>query len=277
MKIGNHDFIKGQRTYIVGILNVTPDSFYDGGSYTSVEAAVQQARKMVAEGADIIEIGGESTRPGHKKMEAEEEIGRVLPVLVELVKEISVPISVDTSKAMVAKAALEAGAGMINDILSFQHDPHLAKVCSDFGAVCCTMHNRDNMNYANFLQDVKDDLNRSIDRLLQAGVKPENIITDPGIGFAKTAQQNLEVLGNLDFFTSMPYPLMLGTSRKSFMEKTLGFTQDERLEPTISTTVLGICDGATFIRVHDVAENKRAAMMADAILKRKGNNEGKHG
>lgn len=266
MKIGNKFFDIGKRTYIVGILNVTPDSFFDGGNYTSLETAVIQAKKMVDEGADIIEIGGESTRPGHKKMDDKTETGRVLPVLTRLVSELDVPISIDTGKKELAKRALEAGASMINDILGFLHEPNLAKVCAEYGAVCCTMHNRDNMNYVNFLQDVKDDLNKSIDVLLKAGVKPENIITDPGIGFAKTAEQNLEILRNLKQFTAMPYPLMLGTSRKSFMEKTVGLTMDERLEGTIATTVLGIEQGAAFIRVHDVAENKRAIKLTDAIL-----------
>jgi len=266
MNIGNKDFTIGARTYIVGILNLTPDSFFDGGSYTSVEAAVKQAKKMADEGADIIEIGGESTRPGHVKMEPDAEIARVLPVLARLVAEMDLPISVDTSKAKVAEQALKAGASMINDISCFQYDKDLARVCADFDTVCCTMHNRDNMNYVNLLKEVKDDLQRSIDLLQNAGVKAERIITDPGIGFAKTSQHNLEMLRHLDFFTAMPYPLMLGTSRKSFMEKTIGLKMEERLEGTIATTVLGIHAGASFIRVHDVAENKRAAMMTDAIL-----------
>ena len=267
MQIGSKYFDIGKRTYIVGILNVTPDSFFDGDSYTCVDSAVAKAKAMVADGADIIEIGGESTRPGHVKVDANEEISRVLPTLQQLVSQLDVPISVDTSKSKVARAALLAGAAMINDIWGFKHDPDLAATCAEFSAVCCTMHNRSNTTYTNFLPDVLSDINDSVDILTKAGVNIGKIIIDPGVGFAKSVEQNIEVLRNLDAFVNTGYPVMLGASRKSFIEKTIGLALPDRLEATVATTVLATQAKCAFVRVHDVLENKRAAMMADYITR----------
>jgi len=267
MKIGNTHFDIGTRTFIVGILNLTPDSFSDGGAYATVEHAVARARQMVADGADIIEIGGESTRPGHVPVEAEVELGRVIPVLEALVDAIDVPISVDTRKAVVAEAVLQRGAALINDTARFKDDPALAKVCAKYGAVCCAMHSRDNMDYDSLLLDIMADLDESVQILLEAGVSPDKIILDPGLGFAKNAEHNLEIMRNLSLFTALPYPIMLGASRKRFIGHVLDLPVDERVEGTVATTVLGVQHGCAFIRVHDVLQNKRAARMADAIVR----------
>jgi len=268
MQIGAKWFDIGSRTFIVGILNVTPDSFSDGGRYTTVESAAAKAAQMVADGADMVEIGGESSRPGHVKIGAEQEMERVLPVLQALRKEIDVPIAVDTYKASVAEAALQHGAAVINDVHRFRLDPGLAAVCAKFNAVCCVMHNRGDTNYGDFLRDVAEDLKDSTDMLIRTGVDPGRIIVDPGVGFAKSAEQNLEVLRNVNMFAKvLPFPVMIGTSRKSFMGKVLGLELDRRLEATIATTVLAVQQGCAFVRVHDVPENKRAAMMADVLVR----------
>jgi len=269
MNIGKTHFGIGTRTFIVGILNLTPDSFSDGGSYHSVEQAVTRAKQMVADGADIIEIGGESTRPGHVPVETAIELKRVIPVLDALISVIDVPISIDTRKAEVAEIALSKGAAIINDVSRFKDDPNLAHICAKHGAVCCAMHSRDNMDYADFLPDVLADLSESVDILLNAGVAPDKIILDPGIGFAKNAEHNLEIMRNLSLFTSLPYPIMLGASRKRFIGHVLDLPVEERLEGTIATSVLGVQHRCSFIRVHDVKENKRAIMMADAIVRRR--------
>ena len=267
MQIGSKQFDIGSRTFIVGILNVTPDSFFDGGAYNTVEQAVHRAKQFVADGADIIEIGGESSRPGYAPVEADAELDRVLPVLKELRHAIDVPIAIDTCKSVVAEAALQNGASLVNDISCFKQDAELAKVCAKHNAVCCVMHNRDNMDYGDFLADVIADLKSSINSLILAGVSPDNIIIDPGIGFAKTAAHSLEVMRNLSLFTSMPYPVMVGASRKSFIGHTLNLPVEERLEATIATTALAIGQHCDFIRVHDVLENKRAAVIADEIVR----------
>ena len=267
MKIGNKNFSIGSRTFIVGILNITPDSFYDGGIYNSPETAVKQAIKLAEDGADIIEIGGESSRPGFTPISADEEISRVLPVLQRLMKEVDVPISVDTCKAAVAEAALESGASMINDVCCFKRDPDLPSVCAKYKAVCCVMHNRNNMHYNNLFLDVMIDITNGVNLLTDAGVHSGDIIIDPGIGFAKTVQDNLAIMRNLSFFTAYEYPVMVGTSRKSFIGKSLGLAAEDRLEATLATTALAISQHCSFIRVHDVYENKRAAMMADEIIR----------
>jgi len=267
MQIGSKQFDIGARTFIVGILNVTPDSFFDGGSYSTVEQAVRQAKKLVNEGADIIEVGGESSRPGFIPVEMQVELDRVIPVIQALRDEIDVPIAVDTYKSTVAEAALQNGAALINDIFGFKKDPELAKICAKYNAVCCAMHNRDNTDYRHFLPDVIADLKESVELLAAAGVNSDNVIIDPGVGFAKSAEQNVEVIRNLSFFSALPYPILLGTSRKSFMGKLLGLPIEDRLEATVATTVFAITQGCDFIRVHDVLANKRAAMMADEIVR----------
>ena len=267
MKIGSMDFAIGRRTYIVGIVNVTPDSFFDGGEYDCTEAAVKQAMKLIGDGADIVEVGGESTRPGHEKVDEKTEMSRVLPVVESLREKTDVPIAVDTSKSNVADAALSLGAAMINDISCFTLDKELPAVCAKHDAVCCVMHNRDNKEYRNLLMDVMMDLQRGIYNVEKAGVSSDKIIIDPGIGFAKAVYDNLVILRNLSYFAAYEYPVMIGTSRKSFMGKIFGLEAKDRLETTLATTALAIQAQVDFIRVHDVLENKRVAMMADELTR----------
>lgn len=267
MKIGNQDFEIGKKTYIMGILNVTPDSFSDGGRFNDMSEAINQAKKMVDEGADIIDIGGESTRPGHEDVSEEEEIKRVIPVVEALSKVIKIPISVDTYKGRVAELALDAGAAMINDVWGFKKDPCIARVAAKYNVPCCLMHNRNNKNYNNLIQDILKDLKESIEIALKAGVKSENIILDPGIGFAKNYNDNLKTMRRLEKLNSLGYPLLLGTSRKSMVGFALDLPVGERLEGTLATTAIGIMKGCQFIRVHDIKENKRVCAMTDAIFR----------
>lgn len=258
----------GQRTLVMGILNVTPDSFSDGGRYLNVEDAVARARQMVEEGADLIDIGGESTRPGHAPVSAEEEQARILPVIRALAGSIGVPISVDTYKADTARRALEAGAHILNDIWGLKGDPKMAAVAAEFGCPVIVTHNRGDTDYADFVPDVLDDLRQSIDLAREAGVKDDRIWLDPGIGFAKSYEQNLELMGRLDELTALGYPVLLGTSRKTFIRNTLGLPADDVVEGTGATTALGIAQGCQIVRVHDVKANKRIAQMTDAIVYR---------
>lgn len=267
MKIGNQEFQIGIRTYIMGILNITPDSFSDGGKFNDIQAAINQAKKMVDEGADIIDIGGESTRPGHETVSEEEEVKRVVPIIEALSKELKVPISVDTYKGRVAELALRAGAAMINDVWGFKKDNYIAEVAAKYNVPCCLMHNRDNKNYNNLMQDILRDLEESITIALKAGVKRENIIIDPGIGFAKSYEDNLKTMNNLEKLNSLGFPMLLGTSRKSMVGLALNLPVEERLEGTLATTAIGIMKGCEFIRVHDIKENKRVCSMTDAIFR----------
>ncbi|WP_405318817.1 dihydropteroate synthase [Frisingicoccus sp.] len=267
MRIGNEVFLKNGHTYVMGILNVTPDSFSDGGKYISVNEALQHARQMVIEGADIIDIGGESTRPGHIQISDEEEIERIVPVIEAVKKHLDVPVSVDTYKSRVAKAAIDAGADMVNDIWGLKYDPDMAKVIGDAGVACCLMHNRNDMDYKDFMKDCLDDLRETIALAKAGGIKDENIVLDPGVGFAKTYEQNLIVMKHLEEFNSLGYPMLLGTSRKSMIGLTLDLPADQRVEGTIATTVMGVMAGMSFVRVHDVAANSRAIQMTEAILK----------
>ncbi|WNQ11702.1 dihydropteroate synthase [Paenibacillus aurantius] len=258
----------GARTQIMGILNITPDSFSDGGRYTAVEDAVRQAKLMVNEGADILDIGGESTRPGAEPVSAEEELNRVIPVL-EALKEasLSVPISIDTYKAEVARKALEAGAHIINDVWGFKRDPAMARTAAEYDCPVILMHNRTDTTYSNFLEDVAADLKESIRLAREAGVKEERIILDPGIGFAKSYEQNLYLMNSLHTVRDLGYPVLLATSRKRSIQRTLDLPADEVVEGTIATVVLGIAQGCEIVRVHDVRPNKKAAVMADAIVR----------
>ena len=269
MIIGNRTFHVEEEAYIMGILNVTPDSFSDGGSWDKEDLALARAEQMIKEGADIIDIGGESTRPGHEPVSAEEEMERVLPVVEKIKRYFEIPISLDTSKSAVAAAGIRAGVDLINDIWGLKNDPELATLIGDEGVACCLMHNRHNQEYEHFLEDMMDDLNETMDIAFWAGIRPDRIILDPGIGFAKTTEQNLIVMNHLELFSKWNVPILLGTSRKSMIGNTLNLPVNERLEGTIATTVLGRMKGVSFFRVHDVKENKRALMMADAILKAK--------
>lgn len=267
IKIGNKVFNLGKRTYIMGILNVTPDSFSDGGKFNSIERAVAHAKDMIEQGADIIDIGGESTRPNHIPVSEEEEIKRIVPVLKALREEINVPISIDTYKGRVAEIAINEGAALINDVWGFKKDRNIAEVASRYQVPCCLMHNRDNNDYSDIMNDLLKDLKESISIALDAGVKACNIIVDPGIGFAKTYEQNLYVMNNLERLRDLGYPVLLGTSRKSMIGNALGLPSDQRLEGTLATTVIGIIKGCDFIRIHDVLQNKRACVMTDAIIR----------
>lgn len=258
----------GKRTYIMGILNVTPDSFSDGGDFDSVEKALKHAKEMVEEGADMIDIGGESTRPGHTYVDSEEEIRRVVPVIKALRKEISLPMSIDTYKADVAEEALKLGVEMVNDVWGLRRDKNMANVIAKYDAEVCIMHNQDGTEYdKDIMEAIKDFLNESIKMALDAGVKKEKIVLDPGIGFGKTFEQNLEVLRRLGELKDLGYPILLGTSRKSVIGNVLHLEPKDRVEGTVATTVLGVRDGVDIVRVHDVTENLRASKMADAIYR----------
>ena len=269
MRIGNKEYKLGERTYIMGILNITPDSFSDGGKFNEMEAAVSQAKKLVEAGADIIDVGGESTRPGAEYVTEEEEIKRVVPIIKAIKKELDVTISIDTYKSKTAEEAIKAGADIINDIWGAKYDKNIAKVAAKYNVPIILMHNREDKPYANLMEDIIKDLQESIDIALEAGVKKENIILDPGIGFAKTYEENLMVMNKCEVIRDIGYPVLLGTSRKSMIGLTLNLPVNERVEGTIATTVMGIMKGMEFIRVHDVLENKRAAIMTDIILKAK--------
>jgi len=268
MQLGQHEFEIGARTYIMGILNVTPDSFSDGGKYNSVQAAVEHALRMQAEGADVIDVGGESTRPGHTEISAREEIERVVPVIQALAQQLKVPISIDTSKAEVARAAIAAGAAVINDVWGFRRDPHLADVAAETGIACCLMHNQNGTNYRQLMPEIFETLKESLRIATEAGVTKVKILLDPGIGFGKTVEQNIQVMQKLSELNSLGFPWLLGTSRKSLIGKTLNLPADERIAGTVATTVLGIQAGADFVRVHDVRENSQAARMTDRIIRR---------
>lgn len=267
MEIGGKIFDTEHRTYIMGILNVTPDSFSDGGRYYSPEAAVKHAREMVRDGADILDVGGESTRPGHEQITDDEEIARVVPVIEKLKAELDVPISVDTYKSKVAKAALEAGADLVNDIWGLKYDEQMAGLIAEYHAACCLMHNRQKAEYSHFVPEVLLDLEESVRLAKEAGIPDEHIMLDPGIGFGKTYEMNLEMLKNLASLQSLGYPVLLGTSRKSVIGLTLDLPADQREEGTLVTTVMGMMSGCSFVRVHDVKANYRAIKMTEAILR----------
>ncbi|MBO8136994.1 MAG: dihydropteroate synthase [Desulfotomaculum sp.] len=258
----------GKRTLVMGILNLTPDSFSDGGKYNTEDRALEQAHKMVEEGADIIDVGGESTRPGHQPVPLEEELRRVIPVLEKLVKKIDVPISVDTTKAEVARQALEAGAHIINDVWAGQADSQMFKVAARYNVPVILMHNRENTEYDDLMADILTFLERAAEQAVQAGVARDKIIVDPGIGFGKTYQQNLEVMNRLQELKVLGYPVLLGTSRKSMIGKTLDLPVDQRVEGTAATVAFGIAKGADIVRVHDVKEMIRVCRMTDAMARR---------
>lgn len=250
----------------MGILNVTPDSFSDGGKYNEMEKAVWYARKMVELGADIIDIGGESTRPGHEKISDEEEIARITPVIRAIAREVQVPISVDTYKADVAEQALEAGAHIINDIWGAKADPRMAKVAAKHDVPIILMHNRNNRDYQSFFRDVMNDFFESIRIAKNAGVRDENIILDPGIGFAKDLLENLEMMRHLDKLVGIGYPVLLATSKKRMIGEALDLPVNERMEGTGATICYGIQKGCQMVRVHDVKEMSRMARMMDTLM-----------
>lgn len=266
IKAGEYTLSLEKRTLVMGILNVTPDSFSDGGKYQRLDQALIHAEKLVNDGADILDIGGESTRPGHIPVSVDEELRRTIPVIEALVKRLDCPISIDTSKSEVAKAAVEAGASIINDIWGAKKDPQIAKVAAQYQLPIILMHNRTDTNYHSLMEDIQEDLLASVQIAMRQGVKKEDIILDPGIGFAKDLEQNLTVMRNLEQIVALGYPVLLGTSRKSMIGKVLDLPVDQRLEGTAATVALGLAKGCQLIRVHDVKEMVRVARMMDAML-----------
>lgn len=273
MKIGNKEFQQRGKTYIMGILNITPDSFSDGGKWNCVDKALYRVEQMQKDGMDILDIGGESTRPGHLKISVNEEIERVVPIIRAVKSRFDIPISLDTYKADVADAGIEAGIDMVNDIWGLKYDMNttisgspMAELLAKSGLPCCLMHNRSNTNYGNFMQDVAGDLSESLYLAEKAGIQSDRIILDPGVGFAKSYEQNLQIINNLEQLHVLGCPLLLGTSRKSVIGLTLDLPADQRVEGTLATTVIGVMKGCSFVRVHDVRENALVIRMTEAIL-----------
>lgn len=266
IQCGPYSLDYSKKTLIMGILNITPDSFSDGGKYNHLDQAVERAMQMVQDGADIIDIGGESTRPGFIKVSAEEEIERVTPIIRAVSEAVNIPISIDTYKAEVAKEAIKAGAHIINDIWGAKADEDMPRVAAELQVPIVLMHNRANQDYSAFYRDVVNDLYESISLVRQVGVKDENIILDPGIGFAKDLTYNLEMMRDLDKLVSLGYPVLLGTSRKSMIGGVLDLPVDERMEGTGATVCYGIQKGCHIMRIHDVKEMARMAKMMDALV-----------
>ncbi|MGN0732694.1 MAG: dihydropteroate synthase [Emergencia sp.] len=268
MIIGNRDFDTANNCYIMGILNVTPDSFSDGGKFNSLDNALFHAEEMIKEGADIIDIGGESTRPGHQVITSDEEIARVVPVIEAVKSRFDIPVSIDTYKGDVTEAALQAGADLVNDIWGFKHDFRVAELTAEYGAACCLMHNRNEAVYEDFQRDFLADMEECVAIARKAGVADDRIILDPGVGFGKTYEMNLEIINHLEILNTLGFPVLLGTSRKSVIGNTLDLPTDQRVEGTLVTTVMGVMKGCSFVRVHDVKENLRTVKMTKAILSR---------
>ncbi len=249
---------------------MTPDSFSDGGKFNTLDAALRHTEQMIADGASIIDVGGESTKPGYTPVPADVQIERVVPVIEKIKANFDIPVSVDTTDAVVAKASIDAGCDLINDIWGLKKDGNLAKVVADSGLPVVLMHNRENTEYKLFFNELISDLKESVRIAEAAGIGLDKIILDPGIGFAKDVDQNLEAINKLEKIRELGYPVLLGTSRKSVIGKTLDLPVDERLEGTLATTVIGVMKGCGIIRVHDVKENIRAVKMAEAILNANG-------
>ncbi|SES22554.1 dihydropteroate synthase [Gracilibacillus ureilyticus] len=260
------DFHYSKQTLIMGILNITPDSFSDGGNYSTVEKAVEQAKRMEQDGAHIIDIGGESTRPGHKAVSEKEELARVIPVIETLSNEVNLPISIDTYKAEVAKQAVNAGASIINDVWGAKREPKIAKVAAEYNVPIILMHNRKEAVYQSFVEDMLSDVKESVQIALDAGVDRNNIILDPGVGFAKSYEQNILAMKNLDKLKQLGYPVLLATSRKSVIGQTLDLPVDQRDEGTGATVCFGINKGVELVRVHNVEMTVRMAKMMDVLI-----------
>lgn len=266
MKIGQREFDTDNHTYVMGILNVTPDSFSDGGKWNDMDKALFHVEEMIEAGADMIDIGGESTRPGYTLLADGEEAARVVPVIEAVKKRFDIPVSLDTYKSSVALAGIEAGADMINDIWGLKYDPELGGVIAKAGVSCCLMHNRKEPDYRDYVKDLLADLEETLEMAQKAGISRERICIDPGVGFGKTYEHNLEIINRLEVLHTFGLPILLGTSRKSVIGLTLDLPVEERLEGTLATTVIGVMKGAAFIRVHDIKENLRAIRMTEAII-----------
>jgi dihydropteroate synthase len=277
-RCGNTEFRWGERTYIMGVINLSPESF-SGDGITDLKAAITQAERLVSEGADILDVGGESTRPGLPPISADEEIERVVPVIERLAAEVSVPVSIDTCKSEVARKALEAGATAINDGWGLKRDPRLAELAAEKGSPLVLMSNqrdkggydsriqRDTAYYEDVIAEVTSSLRKSMELALRSGVSLENIILDPGIGFGKTWQQDLEIIRRLEELRQLGRPILIGPSRKSFIGMALGLPVDERLEATAAAVAIGVARGADMVRVHDVKQMVRLCRMSDAIVR----------
>ena len=260
----------GKQTYLVGILNLTPDSFSDGGDYQQTDSAIQQFHRMVDEGAVIIDVGGESTRPGHTPISATEEIERVVPFIEEIRPQTDTLISIDTSKSQVATAALEAGADIVNDVWGAQRDPNMAEVIANHNAACILMHNRssEEAGQGDVIQSIQAFWEQSVDRVKAAGVQSSSIMLDPGLGFGKTFEENWEIMRRLPDLAKMGYPLLLGASRKSMLAKLLNLSNPkDRLNGTLATTALAVHAGVDFVRVHDVRQNRECAQVMDHCIR----------
>ena len=267
MYIGGKEFADRGKTYIMGILNVTPDSFSDGGRYNHLDAALRHVETMIKDGMDILDIGGESTRPGYIRISDDEEAERVVPVIEAVKSRFDVPVSLDTYKYQVARAGIQAGADLINDIWGLKYDGgKMAETIAKSGLPCCLMHNRKEPVYDSLFEDVLSDLRRSIALAKAAGIPDDRILLDGGVGFAKSREQNLEIIRRGSEIAALGYPVLLGTSRKSVIGLTLDVPVDQRLEGTLATTVVAVMTGCQFVRVHDVLANRRAVDMTEAIL-----------
>ncbi len=271
MIIGNREFDVTAHTYVMGILNVTPDSFSDGGKWLEKDKALKRVESMLEEGMDIVDVGGESTRPGYTPLTIQEEIERVVPIIEAIRANFEVPISLDTYKSQVANAGIIAGADLINDIWGLKYDKDMAKVIAQRNIPCCLMHNRKESNYQNFMEEVMGELSTTIRMAKEAGIADDKILLDPGVGFGKTYEHNLQMINQLEALKGLGYPLLLGCSRKSVIGLTLNLPPEEREEGTLVTTVMAVMKGCSFVRVHDVKKNVRAIRMTEAIL-RKGDN-----
>jgi dihydropteroate synthase len=268
LTIRGHRFDWGSRTYVMGIINVTPDSFSGDGLGLDAEAAVAQGRRFVAEGADILDVGGESTRPGFEGVSPEEEMRRVLPVIERLAREADVPISIDTCKAEVARAALETGAHLVNDIWGFRHDPAMAPLVAQFGVPAVVMHNQRGRDFGDVIGDIRAGLEASLRLAERAGLPRQRLIIDPGFGFGWTEEHNLEMLRRLGELRELGLPILIGTSRKSTIGAVLGgVPPEDRLMGTAASVAIAIAQGADIVRVHDVAEMVQVGRVADAVVR----------
>ncbi len=265
MIIANKDF--KDHTYIMGILNVTPDSFSDGGKFSDLDSALKRTEEMIRQGADVIDIGGESTRPGYTHISTDEEIQRVCPVIEKIKENFDLPVSIDTYHHDTAQAAIKSGADMINDIWGLRYDSgEMAATAAKYGVPVCLTHNKREPVYTDFLKDVPTELSESIDIAVKAGISRDKLMIDPGIGFAKSYEQNLILTDNLQVLDKLQIPVVLGTSRKSMIGLALDLPSDQRIEGTIVTTVIAVQRGCLFVRVHDILQNKRAITMTEKLM-----------
>lgn len=265
MRIGQKEFDTANHTYIMGILNVTPDSFSDGGKWNDMDRALFHVEEMIGAGADIIDVGGESTRPGYTLLSGQEEAARVVPVIEAVKKRFDVPVSLDTYKSTVALAGIEAGADMINDIRGLKYDGELGGIIAKTGVACCLMHNRKEPDYKDYIKDLLADMEETLEIAKRAGIDREKICIDPGVGFGKTYEHNLQIINKLEVLHTFGLPVLLGASRKSVIGLTLDLPIEERLEGTLATTVIAVMKGVSFIRVHDIKENLRVIRMTEAV------------